>query len=144
MTKLFWRSGRKVDVVGDGTLVSQTVEVSDDDVVVKAVPIKGNGIIDAFNTIVNSFDDSIPVLKLNNIQSAKVNRSKDRLTTVEDGGDYHSLMFSEDVNETDTEPLQNLVDFIKVTLQRTAWCTMIASRNIVYNRDGYLNYDWVV
>jgi hypothetical protein len=53
------------------------------------------------------------VLKLNNIQSAKVNRSKDRLTTVEDGGDYHSLMFSEDVNETDTEPLQNLVDFIK-------------------------------
>jgi hypothetical protein len=77
--------------------------VSDDDVVVKAVPIKGNGIIDAFNTlIVNSFDDSIPVL--NNIQSAKVNRSKDRLTTVEDGGDYHSLMFSEDVNETDTEP----------------------------------------
>jgi hypothetical protein len=41
---------------------------------------------------------------LNNIQSAKVNRSKDRLTTVEDGGDYHSLMFSEDVNETDTEP----------------------------------------
>jgi predicted unusual protein kinase regulating ubiquinone biosynthesis (AarF/ABC1/UbiB family) len=23
------------------------------------------------------------------------------------------LMFSEDVNETDTEPLQNLVDFIK-------------------------------
>jgi hypothetical protein len=40
------------------------------------------------------------------------------LTTVEDGGDYHSLMFSEDVNETDTEPLQNLVDFIKGYAQR--------------------------
>jgi hypothetical protein len=94
-----------VEPIGDGVFVSQYVDINDETVLVKATPV--TGIVEAFNSlIVHSFDDDAPVVILNEIHNAtvdKVDKVDNVLTTTEAVSGYHCLI-KEDTVESDVEP----------------------------------------